>query len=101
LLCAGQAGEEAHEDTAFAGALAVALAARLGDARLGSGDESTAHALRRWQAADCDAAHAVARAPHAHALQAQGFAEDIRWCGSDDALTQAVQEQNGRLMLVR
>jgi 2-phosphosulfolactate phosphatase len=98
LLCAGQAGEEAHEDTAFAGALAVALAARLSDAALGAGDEATAHAVRRWQAADCDAAHAVARAPHAHALQTQGFAADIRWCGSDNAIAQAVREQNGRLV---
>lgn len=98
LLCAGQAGEEAHEDTAFAGALAVALAARLGDAQLGVGDEATAHAVRRWQSADCDAAHAVARAPHASALRAQGFAEDIRWCGTADAIVQAIREQNGRLM---
>ncbi|MCC7003589.1 MAG: 2-phosphosulfolactate phosphatase [Gemmatimonadaceae bacterium] len=98
LLCAGQAGEEAHEDTAFAGALAVALAARLGDPGLGAGDEATAHAVRRWQAADCDAAHAVALAPHASALRAQGFGEDIRSCGSDDAIAQAVREQNGRLM---
>jgi 2-phosphosulfolactate phosphatase len=97
LLCAGQAGEEAHEDTAFAGALAESLAARLGSASLGADDAATTHARQRWRAVDGDAAQAVARAPHALALRTQGFAEDIRWCGSVDAIAQAVRDQNGRL----
>jgi 2-phosphosulfolactate phosphatase len=95
LLCAGQAGEEAHEDTAFAGALA---AAPRRDHLVTRDDAATAHADRHWRAAGCDAAHAVAHAPHANVLRAQGFDGDIRWCGTSDAIAQAVRERNGRLM---
>jgi len=102
LLCAGQAGAEAHEDTAFAGALAEALlapgVANGRDHLVTTDDAATAHAERHWRAARCDAAHAVAEAPHASALRAQGFEADIRWCGTTDAVAHAVRERNGRLM---
>ncbi len=114
LLCAGQAGEEADEDTACAGALAAALAAThatghaIGlatasiahqrDALVTLGDVATARAERHWRAAGCDAAHVVAQAPHARALRAHGFAGDIPWCGTVDAVARAVRERNGRLV---
>ncbi|MCE9602028.1 MAG: 2-phosphosulfolactate phosphatase [Gemmatimonadetes bacterium] len=70
LVCAGQAGAEALEDTACAGAIAAALGDR-GD------DAGTAHALRTWDTAGRDALQALARAPHGIALTAAGFGDDL------------------------
>lgn len=97
LLCAGRSGEEAQEDTAFAGAVAAALVES--SAARHAADAATAHADRQWRAAGCDAANALAHAPHAQALRAQGFDADIRWCGTSDAIAHAVRERHGRLVL--
>ena len=75
LICAGQAGVEASEDSACAGAIAEAL----GDA---GGDPATEHALRTWEAAGRDAARALALAPHGMALAAAGFGADLAFAAS-------------------
>ncbi len=87
LICAGQAGVEAVEDSACAGAIAEALG-DLGtapdtdpDTDPGA-DPGTAHAMRTWQAAGRNATRALAMAPHGMALAAAGFQADLTFAAS-------------------
>ncbi len=87
LICAGQAGVEAFEDSACAGAIAEALGVPDSDPDTDPGadkgaDKGTAHAMRTWQAAGRDATRALAMAPHGIALAAAGFQADITFAAS-------------------
>ena len=87
LICAGQAGVEAFEDSACAGAIAEALGDPGTDPRSDPDidpvtDPGTAHAMRTWQAAGRDATRALAMAPHGIALAAAGFQADITFAAS-------------------
>lgn len=75
LICAGQAGVEALEDSACAGAIAHAL----GDS---GADPGTAHAMRTWHAAERDPVRALALAPHGMALAAAGFSADLAFASA-------------------
>lgn len=79
LVACGQAGHEADEDLACAGAIAEALGAgpRAPEEAPAAPDAVTARALARWAAAGHDAARAVTLAPHARALVRDGFVRDV------------------------
>ena len=76
LVACGQAGAEADEDLACAGAIADALGAGPGGAG-GAPDATTARALARWTAAGRDAAKSVTHAAHARTLVHDGFVRDV------------------------
>ena len=76
LLCAGQAGEEAPEDTACAGAIAASLGAGA------TFDAGARHASGMWARSGCDAATVLRLAPHAASLGRGGFAADVRFAAA-------------------
>lgn len=83
LICAGQAGVEAVEDSACAGAIAEALGDPGSDPGGDPGtDPGTAHAMRTWQAAGRDPTRALTMAPHGMALAAAGFQADLTFAAS-------------------
>ncbi len=74
LVCAGQEGAEALEDTACAGAIVAAVR--------GAGitkplEVGAAAALDKWTRGGSSPQMAFARAPHARALLAKGFQNDL------------------------
>lgn len=91
LLCAGQAGAEALEDAACAGAIAEVLTgapATSGggrDAHRPPVEETTTAAIARWRAAGGAPLAALTSAPHAAALRAAGFTADLLAAAMTDA----------------
>lgn len=77
LLCAGQAGAEAIEDSCCAGALLEALGTQ-------PDGESAERALALWREQGRDAARAVTAAPHGQSLIRAGFAVDLLAAASVD-----------------
>ncbi len=75
LLCAGQAGEEALEDSACAGAIAEALLANGTPAA--KPDAGTQRAIEQWVRHGRDPRRVFAAAPHGRALAEAGFTADI------------------------
>lgn len=79
LIACGQAGEVAEEDVACAGAIATALGANVMDG-------TTEQACGTWARAGRDADGVMRTAPHAAALRAAGFAEDLRFAAAVGSL---------------
>ena len=74
FLCAGRSGAEAAEDTACAGALADLIEATYpGLTR----DAATERAVAAWRGHGKSASRALAAAPHAQVLRADGFGADV------------------------
>ena len=76
IVCAGQAGEEALEDTACAGAIIEWLLAAhaISEREL---DKHAAHARAMWVTHDRSARAVCDKAPHARSLAAAGYEEDL------------------------
>lgn len=74
LVCAGQAGAEAMEDTACAGAIVSAVRGEGLSTPLGIG---AAAALDKWARGGASPQMFFARAPHARTLMAAGFRNDL------------------------
>lgn len=95
LLCAGQEGAEALEDTACAGAIVAAVRGEGLTKPLATG---AAAALDKWTRGGSSPQMAFARAAHARTLLAKGFQQDldaaarigsvtgVAVCGADGAL---------------
>lgn len=76
LLCAGQAGAEALEDSACAGAIVHALSLE-GALDRHSLAPDAARAEHLWLAHECSVARVFAASTHAQSLRAAGFAADL------------------------
>lgn len=79
LVACGQAGLTAEEDTACAGAIAMALGAHVLDA-------ATERACAEWARVGRDPALAMARSTHAARLREAGFGEDVEFAAKLDEL---------------
>lgn len=85
LLCAGQAGAETLEDTACAGA--IVDAALLRDTLAVADCDKAAHRARAlWQQHAHSAQQVMAHAPHAAALVAAGYVQDVQDAGQISTL---------------
>lgn len=80
LIACGQAGEHADEDTACAGAIAMAIGSNISDV-------ATERACAEWARSGRDVGAVMERAAHAASLRSAGFGADVEYAKEVGSLT--------------